>query len=65
VKLLVNGTPYDCECSSLAALLETLGYGAAQVATAVDGEFVPRERRAEQPLREGMRIDIVAPIQGG
>jgi len=46
-------------------LLETLGYGAAQVATAVDGEFVPRERRAEQPLREGMRIDIVAPIQGG
>ena len=37
----------------------------AVVATALNGAFVPKRLRAETPLREGDRIEIVAPRQGG
>ena len=39
--------------------------GEAKVATALNGEFVPARARAATPLKEGDRIEIVAPRQGG
>ena len=50
---------------SLAAVLEQLGYDAALVATAVNGEFVPVRARAEVSVRDGDRIEVLAPMQGG
>jgi len=50
---------------SLAAVLEQLGYGHLQVATAVNGEFVPACSRAAVWVREGDRIEVLAPMQGG
>lgn len=52
--------------TTLAALLSELGYdSSAKVATAVNGDFVPKPRRAECGLSEADSIEIVAPKQGG
>ncbi|MFJ5369983.1 sulfur carrier protein ThiS [Bosea sp. CER48] len=63
--LLLNGTPQEIAAKTLAEALAELGYGGRIVATAVNGEFVPVRKRAELPLSEGDRIEIVAPMQGG
>ncbi len=51
--------------ASLAQLLDQLGFGAATVATAVNGEFVPHPARAQRIVHEGDRIEVLAPMQGG
>lgn len=38
---------------------------AARLATAVNGEFVPRNQRASYPLRDGDTVLCFAPITGG
>jgi len=51
VKLVVNGVEQEIAADTLA--------------TALNGEFVPARKRGEASLREGDRIEIVAPRQGG
>ena len=65
VKLQVNGEPVTVDAGDLAALLDELGYGAALVATAVNRDFVERAERGATALRDGDRIEIVAPMKGG
>ena len=65
LRLTINGEPQDLAAPTLAEALEALGYADAVVATALNGAFVPKRLRAETPLREGDRIEIVAPRQGG
>ena len=55
----------EIAAANLAEALVALDYEAAIVATALNGEFVPKRERAETPLHEGDRIEIVAPRQGG
>jgi sulfur carrier protein len=65
MKLVVNGAEQDVAAQTLAAALDALDYAQTLVATALNGEFVPARKRAETVLREGDRIEIVAPRQGG
>lgn len=65
MRINLNGRPQDTEAPTLAALIEEQGLDAASVATAVEGDFVPRTARASTPLTEGARVEIVAPRQGG
>lgn len=65
MKLVVNGEPRDVRAATLAEALQSLDYGEARVATALNGEFVPARARAVTPLKTGDRIEIVAPRQGG
>jgi len=65
MRIKVNGVALETSAATLTELLESLGYDHSSVATAVDGEFVPRALRSEVRLSEGMLLDIVAPIQGG
>ncbi len=65
MKLVVNGAEQDVAAETLAAALDALDYGQTLVATALNGEFVPARKRPETVLREGDRIEIVAPRQGG
>jgi sulfur carrier protein len=65
VKLVVNGEPRDVRAATLAEALQSLDYGEARVATALNGEFVPARARKTTPLKDGDRIEIVAPRQGG
>jgi sulfur carrier protein len=62
----VNGQAYPVDPgTTLAALLDRLGFAPTAVATAIDGEFVPRSQRASRVLRAGERITCFQPIVGG
>lgn len=65
MRLWINGEEREVDCATLAELLTQLAYDNTTVATAVDGEFVPRAARTTLQLSPDMHIDIVAPIQGG
>jgi sulfur carrier protein len=63
--LIVNGEPREVAVGTLAEALLALDYGEAKIATALNGEFVPARARGATPVRDGDRIEIVAPRQGG
>ncbi len=65
MKLVVNGIGHDLKAATLAQALDELGYGAATVASAVNGRFVRALSRDATALADGDEIDIVAPMQGG
>jgi sulfur carrier protein len=65
MKLVVNGQPQELPAATLAEALQSLDFAEAKVATALNGEFVPARARATASLKEGDRIEIVAPRQGG
>lgn len=65
MKLTVNGEAAESRAETLAALVQELGLSDRMVATALNGEFVPKSARAGQALRDGDAVDIVAPMQGG
>ncbi|TAK93619.1 MAG: MoaD/ThiS family protein [Aquabacterium sp.] len=52
-------------CDALDHLLPALGKQAEQVATAVNGEFVPRGARAGHLLHDGDAVLCFSPITGG
>ena len=64
-RLIVNGEPTELAVGNLAEALDALNYGGAKVATALNGEFVPARAREATSLKDGDRIEIVAPRQGG
>ena len=51
--------------TTLAALLESLERPPASVATALNGNFIPRERRAATVLGAGDQVLLFKPIVGG
>jgi sulfur carrier protein len=63
--ITVNGEPHTLAAANLAEALAALDFADAVVATALNGEFVPKRKREETPLKDGDRIEIVAPRQGG
>jgi len=65
VKLVVNGVERELEAATIAAALKALEYEGAVVATALNGEFVPAKAREATPVKDGDRIEILAPRQGG
>ena len=65
IRLVVNGEATETGAATLAELVASLGYNEGQVATALNGDFVPRGARAETKLATGDSIEIVAPRQGG
>jgi sulfur carrier protein len=64
-QITVNGHTVETRAITLADLLQTLGYEAAKVATAVNGDFVAQRRRATVMLAELDRVEIVAAREGG
>jgi sulfur carrier protein len=65
MRIEVNGEEREIAASTLAALLAELGYVELPVATAVNLAFVRGADRAATPLREGDKVEIVSPKQGG
>jgi sulfur carrier protein len=65
-QITVNGEPRAIEeASTLADLVAALGQPPTALATAVNGEFVPRSERATVRLREGDAVFTFQPITGG
>ena len=66
VQITVNGEPRQVDGSpTLADLVAALGQPPQALATAVNGEFVPRAARASVQLREGDAVFTFQPITGG
>ncbi len=63
--ILVNGEETETEAGTLAELVAGRGFAEGEVATALNGDFVPRQARAATQLARGDRVEIVAPRQGG
>jgi len=63
--ILLNGEPAETVAATLAELVAGQGFAEGEVATARNGDFVPRQARAATLLAEGDKIEIVAPRQGG
>ena len=65
IAILVNGERTETGAASLGELVVQLGFSEEAVATARNGDFVPRQARAATRLAADDRIEIVAPRQGG
>ena len=63
--ILVNGDAHDVRATTLSQALDALGYQQAIVATALNGSFVPADRREATTLADGDALEILAPMQGG
>ncbi|BAK13977.1 thiamine biosynthesis protein ThiS [Pantoea ananatis] len=65
MKIELNGIAIETEARTLAELLVEQHIDAGCVASAVNGEFVPRERYSSEPLVAGCRLEVLSPMQGG
>lgn len=64
MKIEINGQPRDVRGPMLADVLGELGLD-GKIATAVNEAFVARTQRAAYVLKDGDRVEVVAPRQGG
>lgn len=66
MQILVNGDPREVPPNTtLADLVAQLGQAPQALATAVNGEFVARDARAQCMLTEGDAVFTFQPITGG
>ena len=65
MKITLNGVEREISENMLDRALRELGYIDGAIATAVNGEFIPKRKRLDIALQEGDRIEVVAPMQGG
>ena len=65
ITVVVNGTAEPTTAPTLQAWVDARCAPATALATAVNGNFVPRSERAQQKLAEGDTILTFQPIEGG
>ncbi|MDZ7939338.1 MAG: sulfur carrier protein ThiS [Rhodoferax sp.] len=65
ITVVVNGQVESTTARTLQAWVDARGVLPAALATAVNGNFVPRSLRAQQALAEGDTILTFQPIEGG
>ncbi|WP_068304709.1 sulfur carrier protein ThiS [Pararhodobacter sp. CCB-MM2] len=65
MRIDLNGASTVTDAGTLAVLLDEQGFDAASVATALDGLFVARSARAATVLRDGAKVEVLSPMQGG
>jgi sulfur carrier protein len=65
MKVVVNNEDVDLdEQTTVAQLVERMGFPEKGIAVAVDWSVLPRGEW-ETPLRDGARVDVVTAVQGG
>jgi sulfur carrier protein len=65
VRLIVNGNETNVSAETFAELLLELGYEDMPVATALNMAVVRKKDRDGVRLKEGDRVEILVPMQGG
>jgi sulfur carrier protein len=63
--VVVNGVAETTTARTLQDWVDARGVLPAVLATAINGQFVPRSQRAQQALLEGDTILTFQPIEGG
>lgn len=65
MKIQLNGSPLDTNAATLAELLHEQQIDADSVASALNGQFVPRTQYEVQALSAGCELEVLSPMQGG
>lgn len=66
IEILLNGKPHQvASASSLADLVQQLGYAGKRIAIERNGEIAPKSQHASTQLAAGDRIEIVVAVGGG
>jgi len=66
IEIVLNGAPQSLPANTtVAQLLERLGYAGKRLAVERNGEIVPKGRHAELVLVSGDRLEIVVAVGGG
>jgi sulfur carrier protein len=65
LKVFVNGEATVTSAATLAELVAQFGFVETGVATALNGDFVPRGARQTTRLSGDDQVEIVSPRQGG
>jgi sulfur carrier protein len=65
MKLIVNGEPTQVTAKTIADLIVECGFEDMPVATALNMAVVRKKDRATTPIKDGDRVEILVPMQGG
>lgn len=65
MRVTINGEARETAADTLAALVREAEFEPTVVATALNGEFVPRAARSDTALRDGDAVEVISPRQGG
>ena len=66
ITVSINGAPRQLQDStSVATLIEELGFTGKRIALERNGEIVPRSAFATQQLADGDRLEVVVAVGGG
>ena len=66
IALTINGKRVELDGPTpLTDYLESMGLAGRQIAVAVNGDVVPRDKHATVTLGDGDRVEIVRPVGGG
>ena len=64
MKITINGNSQLIQANNLEDLLLALKYQ-GKLATALNENFIPLSERKKTILKDGDRVEIVAPMEGG
>ncbi|MEL6338908.1 MAG: sulfur carrier protein ThiS [Myxococcota bacterium] len=65
MRIEVNGESTELQAETVDVAVRQIGLEDAKVAVALNGEFVARSVWSRTSLREGDRLEVVAPMAGG
>ena len=65
MNIIVNGENRNIINVNLTLALDELGYKEMKLATALNGEFVSVQARDNTSLKEGDKLEVLSPQQGG
>lgn len=65
MKVVINGQAQLVTSATLAELCQQYADGSDFIATAVNGDFIALNERQALRLKEGDKIEILSPRQGG
>lgn len=66
ITVSINGEPRQFpQAISIAAFIESMGYGGTRIALERNGEIVPRSTFATAQLNDGDQLEIVVAVGGG
>ena len=65
MNIIVNGQNQNISSANLSMVLEELGYKQMKLATALNGNFISVEQRDNTELKDGDKLEILSPQQGG
>jgi len=65
IELEINGETKTTDATTIAALLDELGFTGQAVAVEVNQHVVPKKQHGETTLKRGDKIELVTLVGGG